>query len=1036
MTLKKLVSFEVEYAPQFRLSKYVSTHSGLQLIHLNNKSTPLVQGYFAVATECPTDSGVPHTLEHLIFMGSKKYPFKGLLDTAGNLCMSNTNAWTATDQTVYTLTTAGWKGFKKLLPVYLDHLFHPTITDEACTTEVYHIDPNDLTDKGVVFSEMEGIESQSWFITMLEKQRLLFPNGSGYRSETGGLTPNLRVLTNDEIRNFHKSMYAPDNCCLIITGNIPEDELLKIVTEFDSTLSESNGERKRPFVDTPESQIPDSLATLKETTVAFPEADESQGELVFAWITKPYLNHLEDLAVNMLLEYLTESPLALFNKELVEIEDPYATEADYWTDDFVKTIANLTLKGVPTEKLEEAKQKTLEILAKHSVSLERVRLVVDNMKWDYVLKCEKNGDNIISQTCITDFLYGDPEGKVLEATIKSLADFETLLKWEKEEWQSLFEKTFVTNKPVIVVGVPSSSLNGNIEKDTERRLQERRKAFDEAKIKELARVLAHAQEKNNTPIPEETLVDFEIHDPENAVKLIDTKSITTIEDKLNDLEDPLTRKILGSRPENFPLYIHLEHFHSQFIELHVLLNSDFIKDPKILPYYHVISELFSMPMYDDLNNIVPYEDVVAQLKRETVDINIGLGLAGDFPDLIDIKIECKSTDYNKAVEWIRNVLFRSIFDESRVSILLDKFYNSIVETKREGDQMMSSLMNRRLYTENSLKKATDEIFVEEIVENILNEIQDGNYETKVLPRIESLRTQLLAHLSKSHILILGNIELLDDVYKPWEEFIVPNMRHDENLDVKIPPTPRSMNHLSKLGKDPRRMAYLVITPASESTYMTVMTSLPLKLNYLHPDFPAIALAAEYLQCVEGPFWKGIRGSGLAYGAYVSKMFESNGIGFFVYRAADALKCYEVGKKIVENFASGNLAFDPILVKGAISSIINGIASSESGYLSAGISKYIDNFCKERGPNFNENFLRRLKETTVDDLQRVMKQWFGNIFDVNKGSVFVACHPSKAENIQEFLEAEGYTIEVEELFDDEQSEEEGEEDATDSSSDDE
>ena len=184
MTFKTLVSFEVEYAPQFHLTKYVSSHSKLQLIHLNNKSSPLVQGYFAVGTECATDSGVPHTLEHLIFMGSKKYPYKGLLDTAGNLCMSNTNAWTATDQTVYTLTTAGWTGFRKLLPVYLDHLFNPTLTDEACTTEVYHIDPEDLSDKGVVFSEMDGIESQSWFMTMLEKQRLLFPEGSGYRSET------------------------------------------------------------------------------------------------------------------------------------------------------------------------------------------------------------------------------------------------------------------------------------------------------------------------------------------------------------------------------------------------------------------------------------------------------------------------------------------------------------------------------------------------------------------------------------------------------------------------------------------------------------------------------------------------------------------------------------------------------------------------------------------------------------------------------------------------------------------------------------
>ena len=177
MTLKKLVDFPLDYAPQCHITKYLCPRTKLQLVHVNYKSSPLVQGYFAVATECINDSGAPHTLEHLIFMGSKNYPYKGILDTLGNQCMSYTNAWTATDQTLYTLVTAGWKGFQKLLPVYLEHVLEPTITDAACTTEVYHLDPDQLTGKGVVYSEMEAIETQSWFVTSLEKQRQMFPGG-------------------------------------------------------------------------------------------------------------------------------------------------------------------------------------------------------------------------------------------------------------------------------------------------------------------------------------------------------------------------------------------------------------------------------------------------------------------------------------------------------------------------------------------------------------------------------------------------------------------------------------------------------------------------------------------------------------------------------------------------------------------------------------------------------------------------------------------------------------------------------------------
>jgi len=35
-----------------------------------------VNGFFALATEALDDDGCPHTLEHLVFLGSEKYPYK------------------------------------------------------------------------------------------------------------------------------------------------------------------------------------------------------------------------------------------------------------------------------------------------------------------------------------------------------------------------------------------------------------------------------------------------------------------------------------------------------------------------------------------------------------------------------------------------------------------------------------------------------------------------------------------------------------------------------------------------------------------------------------------------------------------------------------------------------------------------------------------------------------------------------------------------------------------------------------------------
>lgn len=47
-----------------------------------------------LATEAHDDDGLPHTLEHLIFLGSELYPYKGVLDLLANRCLaSGTNAW-------------------------------------------------------------------------------------------------------------------------------------------------------------------------------------------------------------------------------------------------------------------------------------------------------------------------------------------------------------------------------------------------------------------------------------------------------------------------------------------------------------------------------------------------------------------------------------------------------------------------------------------------------------------------------------------------------------------------------------------------------------------------------------------------------------------------------------------------------------------------------------------------------------------------------------------------------------------------------
>ena len=109
------------------VTKYRSLRTGLT-VTVAQVDGPVVNGYFCLATEAHDDDGLPHTLEHLVFLGSEEYPYKEVLDLLANRALADrTNAWTDTDHTCYTVYTAGPSGFLHILPVYMDHILHPIL---------------------------------------------------------------------------------------------------------------------------------------------------------------------------------------------------------------------------------------------------------------------------------------------------------------------------------------------------------------------------------------------------------------------------------------------------------------------------------------------------------------------------------------------------------------------------------------------------------------------------------------------------------------------------------------------------------------------------------------------------------------------------------------------------------------------------------------------------------------------------------------------------------------------------------------------
>ncbi|ODV73718.1 Sdd3p CYBJADRAFT_127523 [Cyberlindnera jadinii NRRL Y-1542] len=1016
-----LTKFDFEYAPS-SLKKWRSKRTGLQAV-LISKDTPVVHGHFAVATEVEDDSGTPHTLEHLVFMGSAKYPYKGLLDTLGNVMFSNTNAWTATDQTVYTLTTAGWDGFKTLLPVYLDHVINPTLTDEACYTEVYHVD-GEAKEKGVVFSEMQGIQNQPWFQTALASQRALFDSKSGYSSETGGLMENLRVLDNATIREFHESSYRASNLCVIVSGVVDEDEFLRIMEDFDSELPPAE-DSKRPFVDSKAQIARLDKEVVKE--IEFSEKDESYGEVNFSWVGPEYYKNDEDLAITLLLEYLCDSSIAILTKTLVEIDDPWSSYLEYNTDDFTFIIANIKLNDVPTDKLPLVKEKVYELLKEQATvekfDLGRMREIILNAKKRLLLAAEKSAD-ILSDAVITDFLYGDLEGKALTKNISSLDDYRTILEWDLEKWVFFFNYYLVENKAAVIIAKPSKVLYKSLKDSNKKLIEERKEKLGEEGLRKLEQKLQDAQAKNDTPIPESILNAFEKPDPAR-IKFINTTTVGLglNRDVENDLSDENTQKILNDTPADLPLYINVDQFKSEFISINVLMSSREIPE-RLLPYFDIFVEIFSLPMLVN-GETIPYEEVVKGLQNDLVDHSLDGSFKNQFSEVINASVQVNKENYAKAIEWLRKIFWNTVFDETRIKVTIDKLINSLPSYKRSGETLLNSINTKYCLSKRSLKASRDTLSNEEFYRSLSSKIADGEF-ASIQRDLETIR-ECLFKANNFRVILAGDLSSLEHPIQAWKEFLPASKLTKEPLL----PVPRTFEVRTHVGEKLSKKAYIITAPASESTFLLASTNIP--TDYNDEDMAALALTSSYLQAVEGPFWRGIRGTGLAYGANVGRSVESGQLSFDVYRGANAVEAFQVAKKIVVDLASGETEIDNTLFEGAMSTLVNTIASSEGNFFSSAGAKYMDNVLKKRGPHFNTKFIKQLKQVTKQDMVNILQKYYVKIFDSETSSVFACTHTSKGEELKAFLSSEGYEVNVEEvaIHGDEEDDEDGEDEDDDS-----
>lgn len=217
--------------------KEITLSNGLHCIMYKNNLLPVVNitlGYkVGSKDEVPGKKGIAHLFEHLMFQGSqnvKKNEHFGYLMKSGGIC----NAFTGQDFTIYydnipsnNIEIALWL--------------------ESDRMNSLNLDKNNLENqKKVVIEEMkQRVDNSPYGSMLLNIFKYVFKD-SGYSSPVIGNVKDINSFTVKEAVNFHKDYYSPENCVMVVSGDINYEKTEELINKYFSLLRKKDQIVRQP----------------------------------------------------------------------------------------------------------------------------------------------------------------------------------------------------------------------------------------------------------------------------------------------------------------------------------------------------------------------------------------------------------------------------------------------------------------------------------------------------------------------------------------------------------------------------------------------------------------------------------------------------------------------------------------------------------------------------------------------------------------------------------------------------------------------
>ena len=214
---------------------HATLENGLQVVaELNDQAHSVGLGFFVKAgsrDETPTEAGLSHFLEHMIFKGTESRDALQVnteLDQIG----AKHNAQTSEEDTIYHVT---------VLPEYLPQAFEilADILRPSLRTDDFE------TEKQVILEEIQMYDDNPMSVAYEKAKALHFGNHPLGGSVLGTLE-SVGALKPDQMRQYFQNRYGPPNLVLSVAGKSSWDQIMGLAKQHTNHWTGSSARRELP----------------------------------------------------------------------------------------------------------------------------------------------------------------------------------------------------------------------------------------------------------------------------------------------------------------------------------------------------------------------------------------------------------------------------------------------------------------------------------------------------------------------------------------------------------------------------------------------------------------------------------------------------------------------------------------------------------------------------------------------------------------------------------------------------------------------